>query len=66
MSKPPAPRREPPQLLTLAETARALGCSIKTLRRRIATREMPAIRDGRLLRVDAEDLRRYLAMRRIA
>ena len=57
---------EPVRLLTLAAVAEALGCSIKTVRRRIATRELPVIRDGRLLRIDAEDLRRYLAVRRFA
>jgi hypothetical protein len=58
--------REPPQLLTLAATAAAIGCSVRTLRRRIAARELPIIRDERLLRVDPEDLRRYLAARREA
>ena len=60
----PAPT--PPRLLTLAETAQALGCSIKTVRRRIAARDLPAIHDGRLIRIDPEDFRRYLASRREA
>jgi excisionase family DNA binding protein len=62
--KPSGPK--PVRLLTLAAVAEALGCSIRTLRRRIEARELPVIRDGRLIRIDPEDLRRYLAVRRLS
>lgn len=54
----------PPRLLTLQDTAAALGCSVKTLRRRIADGQLAVIRDGRLVRVDPEDLERYIRSRR--
>ena len=54
----------PHRLLTLQETATALGFSIKTLRRRIADRQIAVIRDGRIVRVHPEDLERYIRSRR--
>lgn len=54
----------PRRLLTLQDTAAALGCSVKTLRRRIADGQLAVIRDGRLVRVDPEDFERYLRSRR--
>jgi excisionase family DNA binding protein len=53
-----------PRLLSLAETADLLGCSMKTLQRRVQAGDLPVIRDGRLVRVHPEDLRRYVAARR--
>lgn len=61
LDQPPIPL---PRLLSLAEAAEVLGCSLKTLRRRIAAQELPVIRDGRLLRVHPQDLARYVAARR--
>lgn len=54
----------PPRLLTLPEVCDALGCSPKTLQRRIRAGELPVIRDGRLVRVHPADLARYVAARR--
>jgi excisionase family DNA binding protein len=54
----------PLRLLSLPEVADRLGCSIKTLRRRIATGDLAIIRDGRLIRVRPEDLERYIQQRR--
>jgi excisionase family DNA binding protein len=54
----------PARLLSLPEVADRLGCSIRTLRRRIATGELAIIRDGRLIRVRPEDLERYIQQRR--
>jgi excisionase family DNA binding protein len=56
--------REPRRLLTLQDTAAALGCSVKTLRRRIAAGEMAVIRHGRLVRIDPDDLERYIRSHR--
>jgi excisionase family DNA binding protein len=56
--------RVPYRLLTLRETATALGCSVKTLRRRIADRHIAVIKDGRIVRVHPEDLERYIRTRR--
>jgi excisionase family DNA binding protein len=52
------------RLLSLDETRTVLGCSMKTLRRRIAAAELAVIRDGRLIRVHPDDLRRYIQQRR--
>ena len=51
-------------LLTVQETARILGCSVKSVRRRIEAGDLPAIRDGRLLRVHPDDLDRYIRQHR--
>jgi excisionase family DNA binding protein len=48
-------------LLTLAEAADRLGCSTRTLRRRIDDGSLPAFRDGGLVRVREADLERYVA-----
>lgn len=58
-------QKQPPQkLLTLPDVAEILGCSLKTLRRRIDAGELAVIRDGRLIRVHPEDLDRYIQRRR--
>lgn len=49
------------RLLTLDEAAGRLGCSTRTLRRRIDGGSLPAFRDGRLVRVRDVDLERYVA-----
>ena len=53
-----------PRLLSLAEVADRLSCSLKTLQRRIRAGDLPVIRDGRLVRVHPADLARYVAARR--
>jgi len=50
-------------LLTLAEAGEFLGCSEKTIGRRVATGELPVFRDGRIVRVRQLDLDRYVAER---
>lgn len=58
-------QKQPPQkLLTLPDVAEILGCSLKTLRRRIDAGELAVIRDGRLIRVHPDDLNRYIQSRR--
>ena len=52
--------RTPGRLRSLAETAEALGVSIKTIRRLIARSELRAHRIGRSVRVSDEDLAIYL------
>lgn len=50
-------------LLTLAEVADELGCSVATVKRRIRSGVLPTFVDGRLVRVREVDLRRYVAER---
>jgi len=50
-------------LLTVAQVAARLGCHPETVRRRITSRELGAVRDRGLLRVSEEELARYLAAR---
>lgn len=50
----------PERLLSLSDTAKILGCSLKTIRRRIEAGELVTIRDGRLVRVHPDDLNRYI------
>ena len=59
----PVPPREP--LLTVLEVALALNTSEKTVRRRIKAGELPVIQDGRIVRIRPDDLRAYIALRRI-
>ena len=49
------------RLLTIEEAAGQLGCSTRTLRRRIDDGSLPAFRDGRLVRMRDVDLERYVA-----
>lgn len=51
------------RLLTLAEAADELRCSVATVRRRIQTGALPTYRDGRLVRIRDDDLRRYVVER---
>ena len=51
-----------PALLTLPEAAETLRCSVRTVQRRIAAGELRAYRDGRLVRVPAEEIRRYVRL----
>jgi excisionase family DNA binding protein len=51
-------------LLTKAEVARILGVSAKTIDRRIRARELPVIRDGRIVRILLDDLEDYLRRHR--
>ena len=46
---------------SLAQASERTGLSIKTLRRRIATGDLPAYRNGtRILRVDPQDVDRLM------
>lgn len=49
------------RLLTLSQAADELGCSKRTVRRRIEDGSLSAFRDRGLLRVRAVDLERYVA-----
>ncbi len=51
------------RLLTLAEAAGLIGCSVRTLRRRIERGYLPVFRDGRLVRVREFDLASYIGRR---
>jgi excisionase family DNA binding protein len=51
------------ELLTLRQAAALLGCSTATVKRRISSGVLPAFRDGRLVRIREDDLRRYVAER---
>ena len=54
----------PDHLLTVAETARILNASTKTIYRRIKMGELPVYRDGSILRIHPDDLARYIATHR--
>lgn len=49
------------ELLTLPQVAERLSCSVATVKRRLRAGELPAYRDGRLVRVREQDLGRYIA-----
>lgn len=51
------------RLLTLGDVADYLGCSVRTVKRRVRAGGLPAYRDGRLVRVREADLARYVAER---
>jgi excisionase family DNA binding protein len=51
------------ELLTLADVAEELGCSVATVKRRIRAGRLPAFVDGRLVRVRSIDLTRYITER---
>jgi excisionase family DNA binding protein len=49
-------KRAVPQYVSLAEGAEIVGVSVDTLRRRIRKGRLPAVRDGKLIRILIEDL----------
>jgi excisionase family DNA binding protein len=53
-----------PQLLTVPDAAEILSTSDKTVRRRIKSGELRAIKDGRLVRIDPRDLEDFIRDRR--
>jgi len=55
-----------PALLTVAQTGQILGCSLRTVRRRIADGSIPAVLEHDRTMVRADDLRGYIdGLRRI-
>ena len=52
------------KLLTETDASEILGCSVRTIRRRIEAGDLAVIRDGRLKRIQPEDLRIYIRNRR--
>jgi len=55
----------PKKLLTETEVSQILGCSVRTVRRRITSGELVVIRDGRLVRIHPDDLNFYIQSHRI-
>ena len=49
-----------PALLSVATTAQLLGCSPRTVRRRIADRSLPAVVEHGRVMVRADELREYV------
>ena len=50
-----------PKLLTIAQAARLLACSTRTVQRRITSGDLPAVHCGQLVRIRATDLDDYLS-----
>jgi excisionase family DNA binding protein len=56
-----APRdRSGPELLTVSDAAKILGCHPKTVRRRIADRSLPAVVEHGRVMLRADELHRYV------
>ncbi|WP_236745395.1 helix-turn-helix domain-containing protein [Rhodococcus sp. BS-15] len=56
----PRPIRVRRELITQASAAQELGCSVRTIRRYIASGQIPAVRLGREIRIDPVDLDAFL------
>jgi excisionase family DNA binding protein len=52
-------------LLTIEQAAKLMTASARTIRRRIQDGDLAVIRDGRIVRIRPEDLRRYISRHRI-
>ncbi len=61
MKQPPSPKHK---FVTAKATADRIGVSEKTVRRWIASSELPAHRLGRSVRIAEADLQAFLALRR--
>jgi excisionase family DNA binding protein len=48
------------ECVSLSRAARILGVCVRTVRREIQRRELPAFRVGRSLRIKMSELRRYM------
>lgn len=64
MTNKSKPTPLPEKLLTETEVSDILGCSVRTVRRRINAGKLAVIRDGRLKRIHPEDLRVFISNRR--
>ena len=51
-------------LYTPEEAAEILKTSVKTVHRRIRSKALPAVQDGRVVRIQPADLRMFIAARR--
>lgn len=51
------------RLLTVEEAANLVGCSARTIRRRVAAGALPAFRDGGLVRIPEAAFAAYVAAR---
>lgn len=49
-----------PQLLTIEEAAARLSVSIRNIRHQIYRRQLPIVKVGRLVRIDAGDLEEFI------
>jgi excisionase family DNA binding protein len=49
--------RLPPQLVTVRDASKTLGCSVATIRRKVAQGELPSVRIGRTVRLDLSKVR---------
>lgn len=52
-----------PVLLSLAQTAEVLGCSLPSVKRRVRQRQLASIKEGHHVRIPREALRHYLLAR---
>jgi excisionase family DNA binding protein len=52
--------RNLPEFLTRREAAEILGCSVDTVDRRIREGQLKASRNGRLIRISADDLKAFI------
>lgn len=57
------PSSRPPALLTIPEVAERLQVSIKTIRRWIASGDLPTVRLGHQIRIQPKDLDIFLRQR---
>jgi excisionase family DNA binding protein len=64
MSSPRHPGLGTGRLLPIKEVADRFAISEKTVRRWVATGELPSIRLGRTLRISSVDLEQYIRVRR--
>jgi excisionase family DNA binding protein len=60
-NKKSSPRQR--AVLTLSEVAAELHCSLATVKRRVHSGALPVVRDGRIVRIRAVDLERFLLER---
>ncbi len=57
---------DPPQLYTVKQAAKILGCSVKTVERLYKTGELPVIRFRRSVRIDHDDLMEFRNKHRVS
>jgi excisionase family DNA binding protein len=52
-----------PVLLSIAQVAELLGCSVPSVKRRLRERQLASIKEGHHVRIPREALRQYLVAR---
>ena len=62
----PSKQDASPNLLTLQQTAKKLGCSVQTVSTLTKSGQLPRIQIGSIIRIDPRDLEKFIESRKLS